>query len=479
MTYTFNNRRPTNVTIWAVPFVWEEWGTDVSVFAQDQWTLGRATLNLGLRYNEVKNSTGGYTLPAGPFVPERPIPLFENVPHWKNVNPRVGLAYDVFGSGRTAFKVSLGRYTPQVRSTNAAAPAVSVSPSTTRSWNDTNGNYVPDCALLNPAAERRMRTVEQPRVRDEPGAEQECARMRLKASTFSHTTGRRRRPSSTSCAPGMALNVGYFRTWYGAFQATRNLAVNPATDYDEFCITAPVDSRLPNSGERLCGLYDIKPAKFGQVDNLVTQLSNFGTRSQVYNGVDVTTTVRFGRGGQVSGGLSVGRMVDDNCVVVNSPQDVRPGFCKIAPTWGSGTQVKLMAIHRLPWAFESSVIYQNFSGIENNPTITVSNAAIAPSLGRNLSSCGAAAVCNQNVTIDLVPAGTMYEPRIQQVDIRVGRLFQIRSLQNSREFRRREPVQRQRCAQRAAGVRRQLPECDSDHGRPPDEGGRPVRFLIS
>lgn len=84
-----------------------------------------------------------------------------------------------------------------------------------------------------------------------------------------------------------------------------------------------------------------------------------------------------------------------------------------------------MAIHRLPWSFESSVIYQNFSGIENNPTITVSNAAIAPSLGRNLSSCGAAAACNQNVTLDLVPAGTMYEPRIQQVDIRVGRLFQI------------------------------------------------------
>jgi hypothetical protein len=154
-------------------------------------------------------------------------------------------------------------------------------------------------------------------------------------------------------------------------------------------------------------------------------LSNFGTRSQVYNGVDVTTTVRFGRGGQVAGGLSVGRMVDDNCILLNSPQDVRPGFCKIEPSWGSGTQVKLMAIHRLPWSFESSVIYQNFSGIENNPTITVSNAAIAPSLGRNLSSCGAAAVCNQNVTIDLVPAGTMYEPRIQQVDIRVGRLFQI------------------------------------------------------
>ena len=424
MTYTFNNRRPTNVTIWAVPFVWEEWGTDISVFAQDQWTLGRTTLNLGLRYNDVRSSTGGYTLPSGPFVPERPIPLYENVPHWKNINPRVGLAYDVFGSGRTAFKVSLGRYTPQVRSTNASAPAVSVSPSTTRSWNDANGNYVPDCALLNPSPNGECGQWNNlafgTNVVPNRNAPDAIEGVNLQAYNWQASAS-----VQHELRPGVALNIGYFRTWYGAFQATRNLAVDPATDYDEFCITAPVDARLPNSGERLCGLFDIKPAKFGQVDNLVTQLSNFGTRSQVYNGVDVTTTARFGRGTQVSGGLSVGRTVDDNCVLVNSPQDVRPGFCKIAPTWGSGTQLKLMAIHRLPWAFESSVIYQNFAGIENNPTITVSNAAIAPSLGRNLSSCGTAVTCNQNVTLDLVPAGTMYEPRIQQIDIRVGRLFQF------------------------------------------------------
>ena len=41
----------------------------------------------------------------------------------------------------------------------------------------------------------------------------------------------------------MALNVGYFRTWYGNFQATDNLAVTPA-DFDPFCVTMPVDARL-------------------------------------------------------------------------------------------------------------------------------------------------------------------------------------------------------------------------------------------
>ena len=60
-----------------------------------------------------------------------------------------------------------------------------------------------------------------------------------------------------------------------------------------------------------------------------------------------------------------------------------------------------MAIYPLPWSLQTSVIYQNFGGVENSPTVTLTNAQIAPSLGRNLSSCGAAAVCNQTVTVEM------------------------------------------------------------------------------
>lgn len=424
MTYTFRNRVPTNVTIWAVPFVWEEKGQDISAFVQDQWTLGRTTLNLGVRYNEVNNSTGGYTLAAGPFVPEREIAEVKNTPHWRNLNPRVGVAYDLFGTGTTALKASIGRYTGQVRSTNMAAAAVSVSPSTNRSWTDTNGNYVPDCNLRLPAANGECGPWSNLAFgtnlvpsRNAPDA--------ISGFNGQDYTWQGSVSLQHQLRPGMAVNVGYFRTSYGNFQATRNLAINPATDYDEFCFNAPTDSRLVNSGQRLCGLYDLKPAKFGQVDNLVTQQSNFGDRTQVYNGVDLTLNARFAKGGQFSGGVSMGRTVLDNCAVVNSPQDARADFCKTVPPWSAGSQVKFMAIYPLPFAMQTSVIYQNFSGIENNPSITLTNAQIASSLGRNLSSCGTAATCNQTVTVDLAPLGSMYEPRIQQVDVRVSRLFQL------------------------------------------------------
>ena len=72
---------------------------------------------------------------------------------------------------------------------------------------------------------------------------------------------------------------------------------------------------------------------------------------------------------------------------------------------------------------QTSIIYQNFGGVENTPTITLTNAQIAPSLGRNLAQCGTAATCTATVTVPLEPPGTMYEARLQQVDLRFSRTF--------------------------------------------------------
>ena len=111
-------------------------------------------------------------------------------------------------------------------------------------------------------------------------------------------------------AAGVALIVGWFRTWYGNIRTTNNLAVTPA-DFDPYSIPAPADARLPGAGSyRSAGLYDVKQNMFGQINNLVTQSSNFGQQTEVFNGLDFTLNVRpAGTGILLSGGVSTGQTV--------------------------------------------------------------------------------------------------------------------------------------------------------------------------
>jgi len=44
------------------------------------------------------------------FVPVVTYPAVDNVPNWKDLSPRLGAVYDLFGNGKTAVKISAGRY---------------------------------------------------------------------------------------------------------------------------------------------------------------------------------------------------------------------------------------------------------------------------------------------------------------------------------------------------------------------------------
>lgn len=425
--YSFRNQLPVSVTIFSTPSGLEQTTTQGAVYAQDQWTIRKLTLNLGVRYDHLYGSVPEQHLAAGYFVPARDFPAVKNAPNFKDLSPRLGAAYDVFGTGRTAVKAFVGRYVSYTASSTVNNPVGNQAASAVRTWNDANGNFIPDC-VLGPSV---------------PGANGECGA--LSDRTFGQI-----RAGNTQLAPdalggfqrqsfnwrgtvsvqhelrpGMALNLGYFRTWYGNFSATDNLAVTPA-DYDPYCIIAPADSRLPGGGgQQMCGLYDISPAKFGQVNNLITLASHYGKQTEVYNGVDITLNARFGQGGQFSGGLSAGRTVTDTCFLVDSPQQTRPGFCTVSPPWSSGTQVKFLVVYPLPWSLQTSAVYQNVPGIPITASYVATNAQIAPSLGRNLGACRGAATCNATATIDLIPPNTVFEDRFQQVDFRVTRLFRM------------------------------------------------------
>ena len=165
--YILFNGTPVSVIQWAGPFEMAAKLNTTGVFAQDQWTIKRLTLNLGVRLDQIRGRTLAVSEAAGPFVPARKVPAQDDFPNFKDINPRVGAAYDLFGNGKTSVKASFGRYvfSQGIALAQNFAPSYQVVTNVSRTWNDSDRDFVTDCQLTDPCRERRMRTDQRCRVR--------------------------------------------------------------------------------------------------------------------------------------------------------------------------------------------------------------------------------------------------------------------------------------------------------------------------
>jgi hypothetical protein len=86
----------------------------VDAFFTDQWTVGRATFNLGVRFDQYdvftpEQSQMAYTFPSGVSIAAQTFPT-QHYLKWNSVVPRVGLSYDLLGTGKTVLKANYGMY---------------------------------------------------------------------------------------------------------------------------------------------------------------------------------------------------------------------------------------------------------------------------------------------------------------------------------------------------------------------------------
>ena len=454
--YIFNGGVPVSLTQWATPYGLKAQNKDFAFYAQDQWTIQRLTLTGGVRLEYFNGYVPAQHIDATPngWVPERNFAEVKNVPLWKDLDPRVGAAYDLFGDGKTAIKVALGRYVgktaiPITQNNNPVQTAVN---SVTRTWNDTNGNFVPDCDLANRAQNGECGPFNNLNFGGLTAttryADDALLGWGARNYNWDFTT-----EVQHQLAARISMTAGYYRNWFGNHLVTDNILVGPQ-DFSPFCVMAPKDSRLPGGGGyQVCGLYDINPNRFGQVSSVIQQADNFGKIRRVNDFFNVTLNARLGPNLLIGGGVDTGRSVNDACFNVDSPGAVAtslPGnlaaggagvlstptpftattingqkICRIVTPFKGQTQLKGYATVPLPWDLLVSAVLQNISG----PTITANypatNAEIAPVLGRNLAACGTRNPCSSTATVPLIVPQTMFDDRLTRLDLRFAKRISL------------------------------------------------------
>jgi hypothetical protein len=132
-------------------------------FVTDQYSVGRATFNLGLRFDRYDVWTPtqnqlAYTFPTGIAIPATSFPE-QHYLVWNSFVPRLGMTYDLSGTGKTVLKANYGlyRFNPGVGVAGNANSNQSLK-TLTYSWADTKvcATCIPGDRVYEPGEENAL-----------------------------------------------------------------------------------------------------------------------------------------------------------------------------------------------------------------------------------------------------------------------------------------------------------------------------------
>jgi hypothetical protein len=312
------------------------------VFAQDSWTMGRLTLQGALRWDRASSyapAEGNGTTMTN-FLAPTPITIARTpgVNAYNDISPRIGVAYDVFGSGKTAVKANIGKYLAYAAND---PPYTSTNPGFTiirevlnRQWNATvaaggNGDFVVDCDLTNPAVNGECAAVIGPGVNfGRAGLAQEVNPSVLKGWGVRPNDWQYTFSVQQELVPRIAADFSYTHRSFHNFFVTDDLNRRDngvASYYETYTLTAPLDDRLAGGGGYPITVYVPTTAANAVAPRLyLTHESDFGPeRKSVWDGWDLSLNARllYGVSGQV--GMGRGRALVDTCATATNYNNVQ------------------------------------------------------------------------------------------------------------------------------------------------------------
>jgi hypothetical protein len=456
--YTFNNQVPISVSYFLSPR-WDQHDRveTTGLYAQDQWTVGRLTLQGAVRYDRSWSwapADGNGTTGTSRFNPQ-PIAFDRTVSvrGYNDITPRIGVAYDLFGNGKTALKVNVGKYLEAATadviysSNNPAARIVTRIGSggaLARGWTDGNRNYVVDCDLLNPAAQDNLAA----------GGDL-CAAVGGLGLNFGNAN-----PNTTTINPAilggwgvrpydwqvgasvqhellprLSIEAGYNRRWWGNFFVTDNV-LTTAADYETYSIAIPQHDNLPGAGSTASFVAITQAANARGAQSYMTSEKDYGDpRTAYWQGVDFTATARLASGLTVQAGTSTGRGVRNFCNVTRALPELlgsaRVDSCdvteKLATSFRGLASYTVPKVGVLVSASMRSLETAPGGGVATNglslaANYVVPNTIIQQSLGR----LPANALATGTTTLNLLNPGQLYSlARINLVDMRFAKILRM------------------------------------------------------
>ena len=452
LSYTFNNTAPIQLATRVGPTRVSDRLRYGAFYVQDAWTQGRLTLQGALRFELASSWSPGDengVLEAHQFGPANLFPRTDGVKGYRDLTPRGGAVYDLFGNGKTAVRMNFGRYLQGVFSGEAYTiknPATTLVQSITRSWTDPNGDRVAQCDFLNPLANFECG----PWSNVNWGASVATTRVNpevLEGWGRRNTDWQFGVGIQHEILPRTTLDVSYNRRWWNNFFVTHNAALTPA-DFDEVTITAPQNPRLPGGGGYPVSFLvrNNRNPTLGANDPYYTTSEDFGDEAHYWHGMDVSVSARPRGSLFVQAGTSTGRGVNDTCdvvmgrfgrpmspsagiVIASGVVDGKPS-CDFAEPWL--TQARAVVSYTVPKVdvLVSGIFRSQPNAQPGNLTVGTNGASRTANYQMNpaqfLAATGVAlrpGLAQQ--AVDLLAPGAVYGERINNTDLRMAKVLRF------------------------------------------------------